>query len=136
MASCRAEVLGGDDRLVQVRRTGACSGCGGCGGRCNLFLGDDAATLQLPLGAFASPPVPGTAVLLDLPDDWLARSAWRGYGLPLAGMVTGAAAGHGLGLLLGIAPDLPALGMALAGTFALFRFSKAAEPHIAVRAID
>ena len=153
MPSCRAEVLAGPApgtagaghadvagaRLVPdvlLRRTGACSDCGGCGGRCNLFLSDEAAMLRLPASAFATPPVAGTAVTLVLEEGWLLRSAWRGYGLPLLGLLAGAAAGHGLASALGLAPDLPALLLALLGTFAAFRFSKDMEPHIAVQAVD
>lgn len=133
MAERRATVVAVAGSEVALRASGACSDCGGCGGRCNLFLSDEAGRLSLPLARFRRAPLAGEDVLLVMPEGWLARTAWRGYGVPLVGLLAGAAAGHLLAPLLGLPQDPLALAGALAGTLAAFTLSKGAEPQIAVR---
>lgn len=133
MAERQARVVAIHGDAVALRALAACSDCGGCGGRCNLFLDDGAGTLSIALQQFQRPPAPGEEVTLVLADGWLSRSAARGYGAPLLGLLAGAAAGHGLALLAQLPPDLPALAGAAAGTLASFTLSKGVEPQIAVR---
>lgn len=141
MAERRAEVVCVGGASVAVRALGTCSDCGGCGGRCNLFLGDtaldDAAgTLQLPPECFSEPPSAGQQVVLVLAEGWLARSALRGYGVPLFGLLAGGALGHAVALAAQWSPDPAALVGAALGTFASFTVSKGLEPQIAVRTMN
>lgn len=133
MAERRAEIVSIDHDRVALRALAECSDCSGCGGRCNLFLSDAAGRLELPGHCFAQAPRVGDQVVLELADGWLLRSALRGYGLPLLGLLGGGALGNALALLAQLPADLGALCGAGAGTFAAFTLSKAHEPHIAVR---
>jgi len=133
MAERRASVVGVGDEVVTLRADGACSDCGGCGGRCTLFPSDTAGLLALPRSRFRCPPREGDALLLTVPEGWLARAAARGYGLPLAGLLAGGAAGHGASVLLQWPTDAGALAGAALGTLAAFTLSKGAEPQIAVQ---
>lgn len=135
MAERRASVVGVADDAVTLRAEGACSDCGGCGGRCSLFPDDQAGLLVLPLSRFATAPRAGDALLLQVPEGWLARTAARGYGLPLLGLLIGGAAGHGACLLVQWPVDAGALVGAALGTLAAFTLSKGAEPQIAVQAL-
>lgn len=134
MAERRASVVDVRDGAVTLRAEGACSDCGGCGGRCSLFPDDHAGLLVLPASRFARVPRAGDALLLCVPEGWLARTALRGYGLPLLGLLAGAALGQGMAALLSLPPDAAALAGALLGTLAAFTLSKGAEPQIAVLA--
>lgn len=136
MAERRAEVVSVSGDTVAVRALAACSDCGGCGGRCNLFLDDTAGTYQVAAGCFADPPSAGQQVVLVLADGWLARSALRGYGLPLLGLLAGGALGHALALAAHWAPDPATLAGAALGTFASFTLSKGLEPQISVRTMN
>lgn len=145
MAERLARVVAVHAGVVWLQADAPCSDCGGCGGRCNLFAatasreppGSSAhgpeGALQLPARAFGQPPSIGQQVVLELPGSWLATTALRGYGVPLLGMLAGAAGGHALGLAAQMAPDLPALAGAVLGTFMAFTLSKGIEPHISVR---
>lgn len=135
MAERRASVVGVVADAVTLRAEGACSDCGGCGGRCSLFPDDTAGLLVLPLSRFGHAPRPGDALLLQVPEGWLARTAARGYGLPLLGLLAGGAAGHGTCALLQLPVDAGALAGAVLGTLAAFTLSKGAEPQIAVQAL-
>ena len=133
MAERRAEIVSVEHDTVALRALADCSDCSGCGGRCNLFLSDASGMLELSGRCFAETPAPGDQVVLVLADGWLLRSALRGYGLPLLGLLAGGASGHALAALAQLPVDLGALCGACAGTFAAFTLSKAHEPHIAVR---
>lgn len=135
MAERRASVVGVGDGEVTLRAEGACSDCSGCGGRCSLFPDDQAGLLVLPASRFARAPRAGDALLLCVPEGWLARTALRGYGLPLLGLLAGAALGQGVAALLSLPSDAAALAGAVLGTLAAFTLSKGAEPQIAVLAL-
>jgi positive regulator of sigma E activity len=113
MASRRAEVLSVEADAVELRCTQRCSDCIGCGGRCQIFhtCADD--RLRLRLQGHSERPSAGQQVELSLPDDLLRTQALRGYGLPLLGLVGGAALlqpwgdfaaalGAGVGVLLAV----------------------------------
>lgn len=135
MAERRATVVAVAGSEVALRASGACSDCVGCGGRCNLFLSDEAGRLTVPASRFPRQPSAGDEVLLVVPEGWLARTAWRGYGLPLLGLLAGGAAAHALAPWLGLPQDAAVLAGALAGTLAAFTLSKGAEPQIAVESL-
>lgn len=134
MAERRAIVVGIDEGTVTLRAEGACTDCVGCAGRCSLFPDDRAGLVVLPASRFDSAPRPGDALLLCVPDGWLARTALRGYGVPLLGLLLGAALGHAAGVSLQLPVDVAALAGAVLGTLAAFTLSKGAEPQIAVQA--
>lgn len=134
MAERRASVVGIREGEVTLRAQGACSDCGGCGGRCSLFPDDQAGLLVLPVSRFQREPRAGDELLLCVPEGWLTRTALRGYGMPLLGLLAGAALGQGLAVLAPVPPDAAALTGAVLGTLAAFTLSKGAEPQIAVLA--
>ncbi|MCG6118201.1 MAG: SoxR reducing system RseC family protein [Aquimonas sp.] len=122
MASRRAEVLSVRADAVELRCTQRCSDCQGCGGRCQIFLTGSDDRLRLPSARLPHGLTPGLEVELLLPDDVLRAQALRGYGMPLLGLVGGAAAlqpwgntaaalGASLGVLLAVwmAGRLPAI---------------------------
>ncbi|SDD36146.1 SoxR reducing system RseC family protein [Aquimonas voraii] len=87
----RALVLDSCPGRLRLRYTAQCSGCGGCGGRCSVFLADASDVFEL-----ATPPEvrtwrAGEAVEVELPSNLLLRQALLGYGLPLLGLLGGAA---------------------------------------------
>lgn len=107
----------------------ACDGCaGGCRGRCNLFATGQDGVFHLVVPD-AADYAPGQRLRLGIDDDALRRAAWRGYGVALLGLLLGAAAGHGLGRVLGGPADVFALIGLVLGTFLATRFSKPALPE-------
>jgi positive regulator of sigma E activity len=126
--SGRIEAVGPD--VAVVRLLAECSGCGGCGGRCALLAGVVMADqrIALPLNHFDADPGIGQPVRLYLPDASLLEHARRGYGLPLAGLLLGALAGHALARLFSFAPDPLAVLLAAVGTLTGIRASKRAMP--------
>lgn len=109
------EVVAVRARSVLLKSLGSCVGCGGCGGRCGLGWGEQR-TLSLPRSGFGDLAVPGRRLWLRSEAAGLRDRAVLGYGIPLAGLVLGASAGHALGwLLAGPLNAMAAVG-ALAGT--------------------
>ena len=115
---------------VTLRLAGQCHGCGGCQGRCSLVgsLAASGDVLELPLASIDGDVTPGLRVRIRLDDAVLLRQAWIGYGLPLLGLVVFAATAHGLAGWLNLAPDLPAVIAAAAGTLAGVLLSKRSMP--------
>ena len=87
----RAVVLEAGDGRLRLRYTAQCSGCGGCGGRCSVFLADASDVLELAEPGEARVWRAGQAVEVELPSNLLLRQALLGYGLPLLGLMGGAA---------------------------------------------
>lgn len=94
---------------VKVQRSGGCGRCheeGGCGGgaesRCDAFV----VLSELDVK-------PGDRVQIDIPEGAALRAALLAYGLPLAGVLVGAAAAH-----LFVGSDAATLAGACAGFFA------------------
>lgn len=87
----RAVVLEAGDGRLRLRYTAQCSGCGGCGGRCSVFLADASDVLELAEPGEARTWCAGEAVEVELPSNLLLRQALLGYGLPLLGLLGGAA---------------------------------------------
>ena len=128
-AERRAQVEAVVDGHARLRLAGGCTDCGGCGGRCRLLgTSPDAASIELPLARFDCPPSAGQAVRVYLPAAELLAQARRGYGLPLAGLLLGALAGHLFALSLNHAPDSWAVLAAATGTLAGMRASKRSSP--------
>ena len=95
MSERAAEVVQVAADRVELRLLGLCSDCGGCGGRCQLFGGSTDSSLSLPAStdpATGQPWVVGQHVILYLPSGQLQRQALLGYGLPVLGLLIGAAA--------------------------------------------
>jgi positive regulator of sigma E activity len=130
MAEREAEVRSRrGNELGLVLLGSACEGCaGGCGGRCNLFAAGDDGVFPVVVEDAAGFS-PGQRLRLSIDDEAIRRAAWRGYGVALAGLLLGAAAGHGLGRLLGGSADMFALAGLVLGTFLAARFSKPALPE-------
>lgn len=101
-----AVVLSSTQGRVRLRYTSNCSACGGCGGRCQLFATGSAGELELDgPGLILSA---GETVEVELPHALLLRQAAWAYGLPLLGLLVGAALlqpmgnpAAGVGALLG-----------------------------------
>ena len=94
MSERAAEVLQVATDRVELRLLGQCSDCGGCGGRCQLFGGSTDSSLSLPASvdpATGQPWAVGQRVILYLPSGQLQRQALLGYGLPVLGLLLGAA---------------------------------------------
>jgi hypothetical protein len=103
-----------DTRLMRVRTVDAtrvfldpvarCEGCAACPRRCtgilSAFAVDDG--LALPRGALAGQPAVGDHFLLRADRAALSRASTALRGLPLAGLLAGAAAGA---LVAGLVPD-------------------------------
>ena len=128
MAELDALVLESRSGYLRLQPLGStCRDCSsGCGGRCNLFAKDELVELRLAPSDYAA--FPGTQVRLCIDDSALRLAAWQGYGRALAGLVLGAALGHGAGLALGHGENLLAMIGLLAGTFAAMFFSKGSVP--------
>ena len=116
MAERRAEVVEVGPDTVHLRWRGACSECGGCGGRCQLFAGANDGRIDVPRSSPMALSV-GQEVTLELPDSQLRQQALVGYGLPLLGLVAGAAALQPWG-------DLAAAGGALVGVLLAVRLGR------------
>jgi positive regulator of sigma E activity len=86
-----AVVLESGPGCLRLRYTAQCSGCGGCGGRCGMFLADASDVLELAPPTEARTWRVGEAVEVELPSNLLLRQALLGYGLPLLGLLGGAA---------------------------------------------
>jgi positive regulator of sigma E activity len=102
-----AVVLDCTQGRVRLRYSARCSSCGGCAGRCQVFVEDADATVELPDAGLDL--VRGQAVELLLPEPLLLKQALWGYGLPLLGLLVGAAvlsplgnAAAAIGAVLGI----------------------------------
>jgi sigma-E factor negative regulatory protein RseC len=118
-----------DGAVVRLALAPACDNCGGCGGRCGLLgpLGGD--SVELPQAQFDLTPRAGDAVRIYLPDAALLARARIGYGLPLLGLLAGAALGQLSGSALNAPADLLAVFGALAGTYAgVFASKRATLP--------
>ncbi len=116
-------VLHVEANLLRLRYTERCSSCSGCAGRCSLFLADAAEVLELRPPARGQSWSVGDAVEVELPSRLLLRQAWLGYGLPLLGMLVGAALATPWG------NPAAALG-ALAGTLLAVRVSNRAAKRL------
>lgn len=95
MSERAAEVVQVAADRIDLRLLGQCSDCGGCGGRCQVFGGRTDSSLSLPAStdpATGQPWVVGQRVVLYLPSGQLQRQALLGYGLPVLGLLLGAAA--------------------------------------------
>lgn len=130
MAEREAEVRSRrGDELGLALLGSACDGCaGGCRGRCNLFAAGDDGVFHVVVEDAAGF-LPGQRLRLSVDDEALRRAAWRGYGVALAGLLLGAAAGHGLGRALGGPADVFALVGLVLGTFLAARVSKPSLPE-------
>lgn len=86
-----AEVIRVEAGTIELRVEAACTDCSGCGGRCALLQPSQSNLIQLPA------PEPwlmlrvGQRVALQMDRSALLRQAWQGYGMPLAGLLLGAA---------------------------------------------
>lgn len=134
MVEREVEVLAVDGAQVRLRLLGSCRGCGGCGGRCAL-IDVDGAGMSLELDHFSQRPVAGQRWRLCLDEAALFAAARRGYGRPLAGLLTGAASGAALALGSGLAPDLATLLGASAGLLLGLRASAAPPVSARVQAL-
>lgn len=114
---------------VGLRLIGDCRGCGGCSGRCGLLDSLDGRQARLHPEAFPMQPAPGEHWRLSLDESSLRSAAAWGYGLPLAGMLTGAALGSMVGWGLGSGWDVATLLGAVAGTSLAFGQSKRLAPQ-------
>lgn len=92
-----AEVIRVESGSVHLRLDAICADCGGCGGRCSLLMRADSSLITLSTDRSEGSVLPGQRVQLQLDDSALLRQAWRGYGLPLLGLMLGAAALQPLG---------------------------------------
>jgi len=106
MSTRPASVVALCGEFVDLECSAPCSDCGGCGGRCQLFIVKDGQALRVSRAGLEL--IPGEQVQLVLADTALSRQAWLGYGLPLFGLLVGAAAlqplgnaAAGVGALLG-----------------------------------
>jgi positive regulator of sigma E activity len=125
--SGRVEALGAGAAVIRL--AAQCSGCGGCGGRCAVLAGVTGSDrIELPLERFDAAPEIGQPVRLYLPDASLLRHARHGYGLPLAGLLLGALAGHAIAASAALDPDPAAVLLAALGTYAGIFASKRAMP--------
>ena len=124
------------EHKVWLRTGRACEGCRTCAGRCAVWIAE--AEVALPRHLFGADVVPGDEVTLVMSAPDLLRDAWRGYGLPLLGMLVGAAVGSGLAALMGTASsgagftlaDLVVLSGAALGTLSMILASK--QPRLRV----
>lgn len=120
MTERAAEVLQVAGDRIELRPLGQCSDCGGCGGRCQLFGGSTDSSLSLPASldpATGQPWAVGQHVFLYLPSGQLQRQALLGYGLPVLGLLLGAAALQAWG-------DVAAAAGAVGGTSLALLLSK------------
>lgn len=88
------------EQKVWLRAHQACSGCLACGGRCAIWAAEG--EVALPRRLFADDVAPGDRVTLVVTAPDLLRDAWRGYGLPLLGMLAGAAIGTAVAAAAGV----------------------------------
>lgn len=116
-----AVVLACAQGRVRLRYTARCSGCGGCGGRCQMFTETDHSEVELPAPGFDL--VEGEPVQLELPAPLLLRQALWGYGLPLCGLLAGAASFSPFG-------DAAAAAGAVLGTSLAVAYSKRAVDRL------
>lgn len=107
---------------VRLRWRAQCSDCGGCGGRCQLFPGGEPDHIDLPRPAEALSS--GQDVEVFLSEHVLLQQAALGYGLPLLGLLAGAAAGAPWG-------NAASAALAVLGTSLAVRCSKAASARLA-----
>ncbi|MFY8135591.1 MAG: SoxR reducing system RseC family protein [Aquimonas sp.] len=112
-----AVVLESGPGRLRLRFTAQCSGCGGCGGRCAVFLADASDVLELAEPGEVRAWRVGDAVEVELPSNLLLRQALLGYGLPLLGLLGGAALASPWG-------NVAAAAGALLGTLFAVRVSK------------
>lgn len=110
-------VLDSAQGRVRLRYTARCSSCGGCGGRCQVFVESDEAEVEISDPGFDLRE--GQTVELELPSPLLLRQAAWGYGLPLCGLILGAA-------LLSPLGDAAAAAGAVLGTSLAVAYSKRA----------
>lgn len=115
-----------DGDCVRLALAASCDNCSGCGGRCGLIGALGAELVELPRAQFDRSPRPGDAVRIYLPDAALLARAKLGYGLPLLGLLAGAALGQATGSWLNAPTDLGAVLGALAGTLSGIAASKRA----------
>jgi positive regulator of sigma E activity len=92
-----AEVIRVEADTIELRVDAACTDCSGCGGRCALLQSSESNLIQLPAPDPRSALTVGQRVALQLDHNALLRQAWQGYGLPLMGLLLGAAALQPLG---------------------------------------
>lgn len=133
MVEREVEVLGTQAGRVRLRVLGPCRGCGGCRGRCGLFDLIDGQGGSLPSAQFSEQPVPGQRWRLAMPESALLVAALWGYGLPLFGLLAGAALAHALAPLLALGVDLATLAGAVLGTSLALRLSKRIAPSPELR---
>lgn len=110
-------VLGSSQGRVHLRYTARCSSCGGCGGRCQVFVESAEAEVEIADPGFDLRE--GQSVELEVPAPLLLRQAAWGYGLPLCGLIGGAAVLSSLG-------DAAAAAGAVLGTSLAVAYSKRA----------
>jgi len=92
---------------------------------------------MLPLGQFDRPPTPGVRVRLYLPPEALLQQAWRGYGWPLGGLLSGALCGYVLAAGAGVGVDSGTAVMAALGTWLGIRRSKRGfDPLLRAQVLD
>ncbi|MEZ5455213.1 MAG: SoxR reducing system RseC family protein [Lysobacteraceae bacterium] len=116
--SRHAFVVDTDPHFWVLRLAPVCTGCGGCGGRCEV-LGSLSGQVELRLERRSDDPDlrPGQRIELQMNEAGLLRQAWRGYGLPLLGMLCGA-------WMLNPIGNLPSVMGAVAGTLLALCLSK------------
>ncbi len=90
------------DGVWLLPESGSCAGCVGCGGRCTLLPTAEGA-FCLPQAQVDGELSAGTAAVLALDEAALVRHSLWAYGLPLLGLLGGAA----LGAVLAWLTDLP-----------------------------
>jgi positive regulator of sigma E activity len=128
MVEREVEVLGTQAGKVKLRVLGPCRGCGGCRGRCGLFDLIEGQGGCLPSAQFPEQPLPGQRWRLAIPESALLAAASWGYGLPLLGLLGGAALAHALAPLLALGVDFATLAGAVLGTSLALRLSKRIAP--------
>ncbi len=109
------EVVAVGAGTVTLKALGSCSGCTSCAGSCGLGwqAGREVSLPRQDFGDFAAV---GRRLWLRSEAAGLRDRALVGYGLPLAGLVVGALAGHGLAELLALSLNAVAAVGAIAGT--------------------
>lgn len=87
----RALVVDTDPHFWMLQLAPVCTGCGGCGDRCEV-LGSLSGQVELRLERRSDDPdlKPGQRIELQMNEAGLLRQAWRGYGVPLLGLLSGA----------------------------------------------
>lgn len=124
MIERRCRVVRIDQSCVLLQaEPGSCNGCLGCAGHCSLLPRGNS-EVSIALADIDGQLRENEWVSLTMHESALRNEALRGYGLPLAGMLSGAVLGNFFASPLGLPTDLATAIASSAGTLLGLNLSK------------